>query len=66
MIRWQGRIYESWPNRICCYLAGLDMLEKESIYCCLSGGPPRLNGLGEFLGFRKSEVRSGGLQGPLF
>lgn len=49
-VRWQGRIYDSWPNRICCYLAGLDMLEKESIYCRLSGGPPRLGGAGEVFG----------------
>lgn len=38
-VRWWRRIYNSWPNRICCCLVGLGMLEKESIYCCQSGGP---------------------------
>ncbi len=34
------------------------MLEKESIYCCQSGGPPVW--LGRFLGVGSGEVRLGG------
>lgn len=38
-VRCWRRIYNSWPNRICCCLAGLGMLKKESIYCCQLEGP---------------------------
>lgn len=36
------------------------MLEKESIYCCKSGGSPLLGGVGRFLGVESGEVRWGG------
>lgn len=58
-VRWWRRIYNSWPNRICCCLAGLGMLEKESIYCCQSGGP--LAWMGWFLGLGLGGVHAGPL-----
>lgn len=57
-VRCSRRIYNSWPNRICCCLAGLGMLEKESIYCCQLKGSPSSGGAKRFWwGVGKGEVR---------